>query len=308
MKQSRAGDDGMSASLPSASSALPVPSVSPSCCATATRGDGQVASASPAATVGPALGSTDGMALVPGGEFLMGTDRREGYPLDGEGPVRKVRLRPFWIDATVVSNRHFAEFVDATGHVTEAERFDWSFVFAGFLPDDFPPTRGVASAPWWRQVHGTDWRHPDGEHSAISERMDHPVIHVSWNDALAYCRWSGKRLPTEAEWEYAARGGLEQQRYPWGDKLLPEGAHGMNVWQGTFPATNTVEDGFRGTAPVDAFPPNGYGLFNMTGNVWEWCADWFNPDYHRLEGKSRRDNPTGPPAGDRRAMRGGSYL
>jgi len=283
-------------------------STAPACCAAATRGAETVAPALTSIAPGPAAASTDGMVQLPGGDFLMGTDSREGYAADGEGPVRKVRLRPFWIDATVVSNAGFAAFVDATGHVTEAERFGWSFVFAGFLPDDFPPTRAVAEAPWWRQVYGADWRHPEGKHSDIAERMQHPVLHVSWNDALAYCRWSGKRLPTEAEWEYAARGGLEQMRYPWGDTLTPNAEHRMNVWQGKFPAVNTQEDGFRGTAPVDAFPPNGYGLFNITGNVWEWCADWFSADHHRLAGKRDRDNPTGPPRGDRRVMRGGSYL
>ncbi|MDP8922836.1 MAG: formylglycine-generating enzyme family protein [Chloroflexota bacterium] len=255
---------------------------------------------------GPA--TTDGMVLLPGGDFLMGTDSREGYPADGEGPVRKARLRPFWIDRTVVSNAKFAQFVAATGFITEAERFGWSFVFAGLLPDDFPPTRAVAPAPWWRQVHGADWRHPEGPHSTNADRADHPVVHVSWSDALAYCRWAGRRLPTEAEWEYAARGGLVQAKYPWGDKLTPDGQHRMNVWQGTFPSQNTAEDGFVATAPVDAFPPNGYGLYNVTGNVWEWCADWYSPDYHRRQGKGLRDNPTGPPAGDRKVMRGGSYL
>ena len=250
-------------------------------------------------------GSTAGMALLPGGSFLMGTDSREGYPADGEGPVRKVRLAPFWIDAAAVSNARFAEFVAATGYVTEAERFGWSFVFSGLLPDDFPPTHGVASAPWWRQVHGADWRHPEGPRSAIADRPDHPVVHVSWTDAGAYCRWAGRRLPTEAEWEYAARGGLEQQRYPWGDKLTPDGRHRMNTWQGKFPSLNTVEDGYSSTAPVDAFPPNGYGLYNMTGNVWEWCADWFSPTFHV---KGPRDNPAGPPTGDHKVMRGGSYL
>jgi formylglycine-generating enzyme required for sulfatase activity len=250
-------------------------------------------------------GADDGMLLLPGGQFLMGTDDREGYAADGEGPVRKIRLSPFWIDRAAVSNAQFAAFVDATGYVTEAETFGWAFVFSGLLPDDFPPTRAVAQVPWWRQVFGADWRHPEGPHSSIAERLDHPAIQVSWNDARAYGKWAKKRLPSEAEWEYAARGGLEGQRYPWGDDISPAGEHRMNVWQGTFPKQNTGEDGYLGTAPVLAFPPNGYGLYNMTGNVWEWCADWFHPSFH-INGLRR--NPRGPKTGASRVMRGGSYL
>ncbi|MCC7369704.1 MAG: formylglycine-generating enzyme family protein [Chloroflexi bacterium] len=245
------------------------------------------------------------MVLLDGGPFLMGTDDHEGYPADGEGPVRKIRVSPFWIDRTTVSNSQFSRFVEATGYVTEAERYGWSFVFAGLLPDEFPPTRGVAQAPWWRQVYGADWRRPEGPQSSLAGRDDHPVIQVSWNDARAYAAWAKKRLLTEAEWEFAARGGLEQQRFPWGNDLQPNGEHWMNVWQGTFPAKNTAEDGYVGTAPVDAFPANGYGLFNMTGNVWEWCTDWFHPTFH-ITGPRR--NPRGPKSGASRVMRGGSFL
>ncbi|HEU0024205.1 MAG TPA: formylglycine-generating enzyme family protein [Thermoleophilaceae bacterium] len=245
------------------------------------------------------------MVPLEGGEFLMGSADRFAYPGDGEGPVRRVRLDPFRVDACAVSNAEFARFAAATGHVSEAERFGWSFVFAGLLPDDFPPTRAVASAPWWRQVEEADWRRPEGPHSNIETRMDHPVVHVSWNDAQAYCAWSDQRLPTEAEWEFAARGGLDRKVFPWGDELEPGGEHRMNVWQGTFPGENSCADGFYGTSPVDAFPANGYGLYNATGNVWEWCADWYSPDYHT---RDTRTNPQGPPRGANRSTRGGSYL
>jgi formylglycine-generating enzyme len=246
-----------------------------------------------------------GLVLLEGGEFLMGNAGPWAYAGDGEGPVRRVWLDAFRIDAHAVSNAEFAAFVEETNHVTEAERFGWSFVFAGLLPEDFPPTRGVAHAPWWRQLEGADWRRPDGPQSHLDGRMDHPVLHVSWNDAQAYCEWAGKRLPSEAEWEYAARGGLEGKVFPWGDELEPGGEHRMNVWQGAFPRENTCADGFYGTCPVGAFSANGYGLHNMTGNVWEWCADWYSPDFHT---RDRRANPQGPPRGSNRSTRGGSYL
>jgi sulfatase modifying factor 1 len=213
--------------------------------------------------------------------------------------------RSFEISPTTVTNREFAAFSEATGHVTMSEREGWSFVFGGLLPDDLPPTRGVAAAPWWRQVEGADWRHPDGPHSSIDDRLEHPSVHISWFDATAYCEWTGTRLPTEAEWEYAARGGLERRRFPWGEELEPNGEHRMNVFQGTFPGDNTCADGYAGTAPVRAFEPNGYGIYQMTGNVWEWCADWFDP--HTYNAAARTD-PSGPGLGTHRVMRGGSYL
>jgi sulfatase modifying factor 1 len=249
--------------------------------------------------------ANEGMVLLEGGEFLMGSDDRYGIPADGEGPVRTVRLRPFWIDPVTVSNAHFGEFVQATGYVTEAERYGWSFVFGGLLPDEFPPTRGAIQAPWWRQVLGADWRHPEGPQSSVADRMDHPVVHVTWRDAVGYCQWSGLRLPTEAEWEYAARGGLEQARFPWGDELTPGGQHRCNIWQGRFPSDNTMEDGYLGTAPVTAYEPNGFGLYQVAGNVWEWCADWFHTSVH--VGGPRHD-PTGPASGEAKVIRGGSYL
>jgi formylglycine-generating enzyme len=245
------------------------------------------------------------MVELEAGAFLMGTDGPDGYGADGEGPVHEVRLRPFSIDPVAVTNARFAAFVEATGHVTDAERYGWSFVFGGLLPDDFPETRGVAHAPWWREVPEAAWNHPEGPQSNLDGRDRHPVVHVSWNDAAAFCAWSGARLPTEAEWEYAARGGLEQHHFPWGDELEPGGEHRMNVFQGRFPGENTCADGYAGTAPVDAYPPNGYGLRNMTGNVWEWCADWFAAEYYAA---SPADDPDGPAAGTHRVMRGGSYL
>jgi formylglycine-generating enzyme len=220
----------------------------------------------------------------------MGSDE-DRYPDDGESPSRPVSVDAFRIAPCTVTNDDFATFVAATGHGTTAEREGWSFVFGGLLPEDFPPTRAVAQAPWWRQVHGADWLHPEGPGSDLDGRSDHPVVHVSWLDARAFCRWAGGRLPGEAEWEYAARGGLERRRYPWGDELTPDGEHRMNVFQGRFPEENTGDDGFVGTAPVRAFAPNGFGLHNATGNVWEWTADRFGP---------------GRPG--QRVTRGGSYL
>ena len=230
------------------------------------------------------------MVALDGGVFRMGSDDRFAYPDDGETP-RELAVSPFAIDSCAVSNAAFAQFVEATNYVTEAEGFGWSFVFGGQLPDDFPPTRGVAAAPWWRQVYEADWRHPEGPRSDIADRDDHPVVQVSFNDAIAYCAWAGKRLPTEAEWEFAARGGLAKKAFPWGDEREPDGKHRMNVWQGSFPNANSVDDGYYGTCPVDAFPPNGYGLHNVTGNVWEWTDDWFDP-----------------PSGTHKVQKGGSYL
>jgi sulfatase modifying factor 1 len=259
------------------------------------------------AGTGPVIPASTRETLVqiPAGRYRVGDESKLSYPLDGEGPVHDIELATFRIDRYAVSNQQFAEFVEATGWQTDAEKFGWSFVFMGLLPDDFPPTRAVQAAPWWRQVMGADWRHPEGPHSDVSENGNHPVTHVSWDDAQAYCAYSGTRLPTEAEWEVAARGGLEGQPFPWGDELEPDGIHMMNVFQGEFPTMNTGADGHLGTAPVDAFNPNGFGLFNPCGNVWEWCADWLDVNYY---GNAPQQAPKGPPTGRMRTLRGGSYL
>jgi sulfatase modifying factor 1 len=250
-------------------------------------------------------GVDKGMVLLPGGDFLMGADDPAGSDVDGERPVHPVRLDPFWISRTAVSNEEFERFVSASGYVTQAEQVGWSYVFVRQVQDRAMATRAVPGMTWWRKAHGAAWHHPFGPGSSVSGQLDHPVVHVSWHDALAFCRWAGVRLPSEAEWEYAARGGLVQKRYPWGDELTPDGLHRMNTWQGIFPMLNTAEDGYDGTCPVDVFPPNGYGLFNMAGNVWEWCADWFGA---RLQADGPRINPQGPAWGTHRVVRGGSYL
>ena len=250
-------------------------------------------------------GARHSLVTVPGGRYRMGDESEWSYPGDGEGPEHEVELRPFRIGRSAVTNQQFCEFADDTGWKTDAERYEWSFVFGGLLPDDFPPTRGVERAPWWRQVMGADWCHPEGPQSDVSDRGDHPVVHVSWNDAQAYCAWAGTRLPTEAEWEVAARGGLDGQPFPWGDQLEPDGSHQMNVFQGEFPGGNTGTDGYVATAPVDAFNPNGYGLYNVCGNVWEWCSDWLGLEYYQT---APLHAPAGPATGAVRVQRGGSYL
>jgi sulfatase modifying factor 1 len=245
------------------------------------------------------------MVLLDGGQFLMSSEDADCIPADGEGPIRKVRVDPFYLDRHTVTNEQFAEFIRASGYVTEAERFRWSFVFQGHLREKLDGRISPPKLRWWFKIDGADWRHPEGPDSSIAGRENYPAVQVSWNDAAEYAKWAGKRLPTEAEWEYAARGGLEQKRFPWGDELTPGGRHLCNIWQGEFPEVDLAEDGFSAPAPVDAFPPNGYGLQVITGNTWEWCADWFSPDYHLM---AARENPVGPSGGDTKAMRGGSYL
>jgi formylglycine-generating enzyme required for sulfatase activity len=244
-----------------------------------------------------------GMVRLPGGTFRLGSADRDVNPGDGEGPVRRVTVAAFSIAATPVTNAEFSRFVDETGYRTGAERFGWSFVFAGFLPARLRKgAERPAAAPWWCRVEGASWFAPEGPGSDARGRADHPVVHVDHGDALAYCAWARVRLPTEAEWEYAARGGLDQARFPWGDELLPDGEHRCNIWQGRFPVKNSADDGFVGTCPVRAFPPNGFGLYGSSGNVWEWCADRWRTDHQTAS--------MGDPAdeGSVRVMRGGSYL
>lgn len=236
----------------------------------------------------------------------MGDSSGDHNPGDGEVPRHEVTLDGFCIDATPVTNTDFGRFVESTGYRTEAEVFEFSAVFHLAVAAERKDILGrPPEAPWWYGVRGADWRHPGGTKSSIVDLADHPVVHVSWNDAVAYCAWAGRRLPTEAEWEYAARGGLDARKYPWGDDEVDAGGWRTNIWQGDFPRTNTRADGYLTTAPVRTFSPNGYGLWQPVGNVWEWCADWFDPNYYRT---SDRDNPTGPATGQARVLRGGSYL
>ena len=238
------------------------------------------------------------MVWVPGGDFTMGTDETESYA--PERPAHHVRVDGFWMDATEVTNAEFAKFVEATGYITIAERQpDWEELKKQLPPgterppaDVLVPGSLVFSRPpgpvslgdvrnWWRWTAGANWRAPDGPGSSIEGREQYPVVQVSWDDARAYAKWAGKRLPTEAEWEFAARGGLEGKRYAWGDELKPDSKWVANIFEGEFPYRDTAADGFAGLAPVRSYPANAYGLYDMIGNAWEWCSDWYRTDYYQ---------------------------
>lgn len=277
--------------------------------------------------------SKNGMVWIPGGRFLMGAADQVGRP--DEYPQHTVDLEGFWMDATEVTNAEFQKFVKATGYITTAERKpDWEEMKkqlpAGTPkpPDDvlvaaslvFTPPAGPVplhdASQWWTWTKGADWKHPEGPQSNIRGKDNYPVVQVSWEDATAYAKWAGKRLPTEAEWEFAARGGLKDQPYSWGSEPVDAGKPKANTWEGHFPDRNTAKDGYARLAPTRSFAPNAYGLYDIAGNVWEWCADWYRPDYYKeLAGKTVA-NPAGPAAGydpdeptmPKRVVRGGSFL
>jgi sulfatase modifying factor 1 len=245
-----------------------------------------------------------GIVEIPGGEAVVGTDAPV-YRIDGEGPARRAVVRPFRLDAYAVTNERFAAFVAATGYRSDAERFGWSFVFRGLLPSDVAGEH-LPGALWWIKVDGACWFAPEGPGSTISQRLDHPVTHASWNDAVAFAAWSGGRLPTEVEWEHAAKAGDATARFPWGDEEPNDKTTNLcNIWQGNFPLVNTAADGFVGTAPVNRFPPNRFGLYNMSGNVWEWCVDQFRVRSLATAAKARNRLAASK---QERIMKGGSFL
>lgn len=265
------------------------------------------------------------MVLVSGGEFWMGAN---DPAMHDALPQHRVLVNDFMIDSTEVTNAAFAKFVEATGYVTLAERAPNAEDYPGVPRYLLVPGSVVFSAPshsvslanpgqWWRFIAGADWRHPEGPQSSIKDRMNHPVVHIAYEDAMAYAEWVGKRLPTEAEWEYAARGGLDRQPFVWGAEFKVGARHQANTFQGSFPINNTAEDGYQATAPVGSYAANGYGLYDMAGNVWEWTSDWYDPDYYQALAKfGVANNPQGPdlsvdpsePGASKKVQKGGSYL
>lgn len=245
----------------------------------------------------------DDVRHIPGGTGLVGTNRPQ-IPNDGESPLRRTRVNAFLMAATTVTNEDFARFTSDTGYITEAEEFGWSFVFHNQIPDDFGATEAVPGIDWWRLVDSANWSAPNGPGTEADCLMDHPVVHVSWNDARAYAAWVGGRLPTEVEWEHAARGGLGDVPFPWGE-IEPDdvGCTPCNIWQGRFPKLNTRLDGYETTAPAKSFRPNGYGLYNMVGNVWEWTSDPFRIRSLKRQVKERLKGMEGY-----KLSKGGSFL
>ncbi|MFP6582496.1 MAG: formylglycine-generating enzyme family protein [Candidatus Hydrogenedentota bacterium] len=239
----------------------------------------------------------EGMVLIPAGTYKMGSN--DGFA--HESPVHEVTLDAFYMDDHEVTNREFERFVAETGYVTEAEQWKWSIVFA---PDESPGDR-VPGAEWWKRADGATWRHPNGPETNIDGMEDYPVTQVSWTDSVAYAKWAGKRLPTEAEWEYAARGGHDSMPYAWGLDFAPSGKQMANTWNGHFPIEDSGEDGFDGLAPIKQYEPNGYGLYDIAGNVWEWVEDWYGANYYR---NSPDKNPFGPKSGIEKVQRGGSFM
>ncbi|QEC54424.1 formylglycine-generating enzyme family protein [Flavisolibacter ginsenosidimutans] len=277
--------------------------------------------------------SHSGMVLIPAGTFEMGGDNNQASP--DEYPKHTVTVSSFYMDATEVTNAQFKKFVDATGYITTAERKpDWDELKKTLPPGTPKPPDSVLQAAslvfhqssgpvdlndysqWWRWTKGADWKHPEGPQSNVKGKENLPVVQVSWDDATAYCKWAGKRLPTEAEWEFAARGGLTNNIYPWGNEHVNSGKPKANSWEGKFPYFNEKKDGYVTAAPVKSFSPNGYGLYDMAGNVWEWCSDWYDYNYYKSLAGKTTVNPKGPeksydpdePQAQKRSLRGGSFL
>lgn len=251
------------------------------------------------------------MIKVPSGNYLIGTNSADGFVKDKEGPQVEIQLESFEISCTTITNQEFQQFVQETGYVTEAEQYGWSYVFHYFLTmEEKLKAAEIPGLNWWYAVQGANWKHPEGKSSNLKDRLNHPVVHVSRNDALAYCEWSGTRLPTEAEWEVAAKGGTTYERYPWGEEFLKNNEYHCNIWQGNFPLTNTLDDGFDSTAPAKYYEPNNYGLYQMVGNVWEWCLNPQGIDLEEFQQKLSADFVEKNQTRDDKAyaIRGGSFL